>query len=93
METTIVGYPALPPYDASKAFLCRGQAEPDVYDYGQDVACSMNEGASGGPCFDGSDASAPQYRVSTNRSAASSRLIAPVWRAAIRSIYAAIAAR
>jgi hypothetical protein len=91
LETTIVGYPALPPYDASKAFLCRGRAEPQAYNGGQDVACTMNEGASGGPWFDGPDASAPQYSVSTNRFADSSRLISPVWGAGIRSVYAAIA--
>jgi hypothetical protein len=93
LETTIVGCPALSPYDASKAFLCRGQAEPDVYDYGQAVACTMNEGASGGPWFDGSDAAAPQFSVFTNRSPDSSRLIVPVWGPGIRSIYAAISSR
>ena len=93
LATTVYGYPGLPPYDGRHPLLCRGTASSDDAPAGQGVACSMNEGASGGPWFAGDDADAPQYSVSTNRSLGSTRLFSPAWGPVIQAAYRAVEAR
>ncbi|MBT1631576.1 trypsin-like serine peptidase [Curtobacterium flaccumfaciens] len=90
LDTTVYGYPGLPPYDDQYPYLCRGTATPAAFNDGQSIACSMNEGSSGGPWFDGSDANAPQYSVTTNRSPDSKFLYAPAWGPVIEAAYDAV---
>ena len=92
LATTVYGYPGLPPFDDQHPVLCRGPASSALAPAGQSVACTMNEGASGGPWFAGDDADAPQYSVSTNRSPDSTRLVSPTWGPGIQAAYRAIEA-
>ena len=55
----VFGYPAESPYNGQGLSYCEGATHPDPYHATSDsgVACSMTEGASGGPWLSGFDAS------------------------------------
>ena len=58
-QEAVFGYPAESPYNGQELSYCDGATRPDPYHATNDlgVACSMTEGASGGPWLSGFDAS------------------------------------
>ncbi|MBF4624577.1 serine protease [Clavibacter sp. VKM Ac-2872] len=88
---TVYGYPAQGRFDGYSLDRCRGtfqglNTQQIVLD------CDMREGVSGGPIFEGDDASGPQYADENARYTNEPKVLGPLWLANEHAAYTSAAA-
>ncbi|UKF79551.1 trypsin-like serine peptidase [Clavibacter californiensis] len=88
---TVYGYPAQGRFDGLTLQRCRGAFH--AFSTQQIVLdCDMREGVSGGPIFEGDDASGPQYADENARVTAEPKVLGPIWLADEHAAYDTAAA-